>query len=444
MNEEPRNTATASQPWCGKEPGHVLLHSPADVTTADRHKPSSRARMEVEAESVAFLVAAAHGLDTSSYSFPYVGGWMPRKSTLETTLRDTAARVLGTAHAILERLDRDKPDFTLPAEDRAPEPLTTAPRLDGAHTDRRAGVPVDPHSAAGAAVERLLRGSPAVSTPALNNAATPPSARPRRDQSWRQQPQHRPGVNAYARDRYQQQQAGAWAPFTPTAPVREHIDQLREAGMTSEQIAHAGGVSVSTLARLFKATRMTAVAADAILAVQAPQRSPEPGPDPTRQLQALVADGWNLEQLAEASGINERTAWQTVHGYTTPSPRTIAAVDALYEDLKLEDPGDGAAAVRSRLRAERQGWTSTTIDPGGNTSPEGIIDEVAVDRVVHGEQVPLRSGEQQAALRRLAGAQTDDEIGRRLGIASRTVLRHRTSQGLPAYGTTRPIEGPAR
>lgn len=254
----------------------------------------------------------------------------------------------------------------------------------------------------------------------------------RRDQSWRRQPEHRPTVNAYERDRYQQQQAGTWAPFTDTAPVREHVDRLRKAGLTLEQVARTSGVSVSTLTRLFKVTRMTATAADAILAVQPPER-PNPGRDPSRQLQALVADGWHLELLAEAAGINDRTAWQTLHGYTTPSPHTAAAVEEVYAALKLEDPGDGAAAVRSRLRAERHGWNATTSEPSESTAPEDLVDQVAVDRAVHGDPVPLRPPEQQAALRRLAGGHSDDEIGRRLGVASRTVLRHRMSQGLPAY-----------
>ncbi len=124
------------------ELSHVLMH--ASVPMQDYHLPGSRARIEVEAESVAYLVTAAHGLDTSSYSFPYVGGWMPHKQVLETTLRETGARVLGTAHGILERLDRDNPDLTVPAEDRAPEPLMTPTRVDGARAERRAGIPADP------------------------------------------------------------------------------------------------------------------------------------------------------------------------------------------------------------------------------------------------------------------------------------------------------------
>ncbi len=275
-----------------------------------------------------------------------------------------------------------------------------------------------------------------MSAPAVHrDPVTPQPMSPRpqqRDQSWRRQPEHRPTVNAYERDRYQQQQAGTWAPFTGTGPVREHVDRLREAGMTSEQVACTSGVSVSTLTRLFKVTRMTASAADAILAVQPPERA-NPGRDPSRQLQGLVADGWHLEQLAATAGINERTAWQTLHGYTTPSARTAAAVEKVYEALKFEDPGDGAAAVRSRLRAKRQGWNPTTSEPDARITQEALVDQVAVDRAVHGDPVTLRPSEQQAALRRLAGGHSDDEIGRRLGVASRTVLRQRMSQGLPAY-----------
>lgn len=269
----------------------------------------------------------------------------------------------------------------------------------------------------------------------------PQPDRGRRDQSWRQQPEHRPVVNAYARDRYQQQQAGTWAPFTPTGPVRDHVEQLREAGMTSDQIAGASGVSVSTLTRLFKVDRLTATAADAILAVR-PAEHPASGSDSARQLQALVADGWTVEQLAAAAGLSDRCVWQAVHGYTTPSRHTAAAVDELYESLRLEDPGDAAAAVRSRLRAERNGWAPTT-GPASLT-PQQLVDQVAVDRAVHGDQVPLQPAEQQAALRRLAGRQSDDEIGRRLGVATRTVARHRASQGLPAYAPVPPIDGPSR
>ena len=52
------------------EAGHVLLHDPRDRSEG----PACRDLIEVEAESVAYLVAAHHGLDTADYTFAYIAG----------------------------------------------------------------------------------------------------------------------------------------------------------------------------------------------------------------------------------------------------------------------------------------------------------------------------------------------------------------------------------
>jgi hypothetical protein len=52
------------------ELAHVKLHGP-DNPDATRHRGIG----EVEAESVALMIGAAHGMDTSSYTIPYVSGW---------------------------------------------------------------------------------------------------------------------------------------------------------------------------------------------------------------------------------------------------------------------------------------------------------------------------------------------------------------------------------
>ena len=52
------------------ELGHVMLHGP-DHIEAILH----RGLAEVEAESVALMIGAAHGLDTSAYTVPYVASW---------------------------------------------------------------------------------------------------------------------------------------------------------------------------------------------------------------------------------------------------------------------------------------------------------------------------------------------------------------------------------
>lgn len=64
----------------------------------DHGTSSCRGRAEVEAESVAFLVCASAGMQTSSYSFPYVTVWAGGDSEV---VRATAARVITTARAIL-------------------------------------------------------------------------------------------------------------------------------------------------------------------------------------------------------------------------------------------------------------------------------------------------------------------------------------------------------
>ena len=120
------------------ELAHVSLHTPQDDVGA-ASTVGCRGRQEVEAESVAVLVASAHGMDTAQYSFPYVAGWAQQQGTdIEATLRETAGRALSTAHRILDRLDRDNPAPLPVAEDAAPVSLLVAPaRLDGAAHQRR-------------------------------------------------------------------------------------------------------------------------------------------------------------------------------------------------------------------------------------------------------------------------------------------------------------------
>ncbi|MDE0803323.1 MAG: ArdC-like ssDNA-binding domain-containing protein [Acidimicrobiales bacterium] len=80
------------------ELAHVLLHGP-DCRL-------NRGTREIEAESVAYLVCAAAGLDAAGYSFGYVAGWAG--GDLEA-IADTAGRVLDIARSITARLTPDAP-----------------------------------------------------------------------------------------------------------------------------------------------------------------------------------------------------------------------------------------------------------------------------------------------------------------------------------------------
>ena len=85
------------------ELSHALLHDPSffkdGVSTA-----FCRGDAEVEAESVAYLVAAAQGMSTDDYSFPYIAGWIGRRDPAEV-LEATGRRVLATAHTILDGIN---------------------------------------------------------------------------------------------------------------------------------------------------------------------------------------------------------------------------------------------------------------------------------------------------------------------------------------------------
>jgi len=90
----PELTPAQATKTLAHELGHVLLHRPP--TRPDR---LDRDRAEIEAESVAYLVTAAHGLAADDYTVPYVTGWSGGDLTL---LRQTVERVLGTAQHILD------------------------------------------------------------------------------------------------------------------------------------------------------------------------------------------------------------------------------------------------------------------------------------------------------------------------------------------------------
>lgn len=87
--------------WCRKELAHVLIRP----EPGEPYAGACRGRREVEAESVAFVVAAAHHLDTSQYTFNYVAGWAAQAATpehgIEAVVAETGARVIATADRIL-------------------------------------------------------------------------------------------------------------------------------------------------------------------------------------------------------------------------------------------------------------------------------------------------------------------------------------------------------
>ncbi|WP_098731469.1 ArdC family protein [Brevibacterium epidermidis] len=125
------------------ELAHVLMHGP-DQEEARQHRGIG----EVEAESVTLMVGAAHGMDTSGYTIPYVAGWaavVDRKNPVEV-VQAAGERIRKTALDVLDRLDtvqvpngtppgpaqsagKTTPDRDAPERAAAPSPLPASEPL---------------------------------------------------------------------------------------------------------------------------------------------------------------------------------------------------------------------------------------------------------------------------------------------------------------------------
>ena len=93
------------------ETGHARLHD-KDLM-AEQGIEKDRLTKEVEAESVAYCVCSAFGVDTSEYSFPYIAGWssgrdMKELKTSMDTIRKTAGEMIDELSDNLQELFAEK------------------------------------------------------------------------------------------------------------------------------------------------------------------------------------------------------------------------------------------------------------------------------------------------------------------------------------------------
>jgi antirestriction protein ArdC len=124
-------TGAQSVKTLAHELAHVLLHEPDTLPAG-----FTRARAEVEAESVAYVVCAAHGLDAGDYTVPYVAGWADGDREL---VQQTTTRVLATSREILGGA-APADDGTLTTRTRAAERVAALRPLE--EPDRSAARPV--------------------------------------------------------------------------------------------------------------------------------------------------------------------------------------------------------------------------------------------------------------------------------------------------------------
>ena len=92
------------------EISHAKLHNP---DRAEENAGKSKGTIEMEAESIAYIVCQHFGIDTSDYSFGYIAGWSEGKETDElkksmNTIRETSSEMIYRVEGSMRQIDRDR------------------------------------------------------------------------------------------------------------------------------------------------------------------------------------------------------------------------------------------------------------------------------------------------------------------------------------------------
>lgn len=91
------------------EISHAKLHNPEK---AKENAKKTKGTIEMEAESVAYIVCQHFGIDTSDYSFGYIAGWSEGKGIEELresmqSIRDTAGEMINRVEGDLRNVERE-------------------------------------------------------------------------------------------------------------------------------------------------------------------------------------------------------------------------------------------------------------------------------------------------------------------------------------------------
>ena len=92
---EKRNDILQQAKTLAHELGHALLH----------RNEADRARAEIEAEAVAFIVLAAQGADSTPYSAGYLASWVGPEGDVATSIASSCAAIQRAAAHILSLLE---------------------------------------------------------------------------------------------------------------------------------------------------------------------------------------------------------------------------------------------------------------------------------------------------------------------------------------------------
>lgn len=100
------------------ETAHSILHSKEALAARqeDGKVQITRSDMEVQAESVAYIVSEHYGLDTSDYSFPYVASWAEDPEKVQKNLEEiksASGKIIESMDQKLEQIQQEKISMTV-------------------------------------------------------------------------------------------------------------------------------------------------------------------------------------------------------------------------------------------------------------------------------------------------------------------------------------------
>ena len=236
----------------------------------------------------------------------------------------------------------------------------------------------------------------------------------------------------------------------PIEPIRQHLQALVDTGMIPERIAISAGVGGATVRRLLNsetARFVTGATARKLLAVTPDSSTLAAqgrvnGRGTRRRLQALAAIGWNHHEIARRLGYPRWKVNKALEGAYVDI-RVHDDIAALYDELWDQQPPTHTRAQRvgrsyALTVARRHGWLpplawdDIDTDPAPPTAgQEPLLDEIAIELALAGQNVRLTRDERLEATRRgtergLSLTQLSDL----LGVDVRTIDRDRDDLGL--------------
>lgn len=165
-----------------------------------------------------------------------------------------------------------------------------------------------------------------------------------------------------------------------------------------------------------------------------------------RRLEALAALGWYEWEIAARLGVTRQSVTQ-LRDDRMHYPASVAAVRAVYDELSMTVPPPDKYRYRSRQRAALHGYlpplawddeyiddpaaqpmtSSCTSSSSVTTTDSAVsIDEIAVQRAIHGDRVRLNRAEVSSAIATMTGmGMSAREIAERLHTSERNVQRRR-------------------